>query len=303
MTSKLPPDLLNLFSPRPPLPYAKPLDKDLDKRKGAQISGISSYIELLKTEPNPNYSPSETPIQKKDRLNYQVSERDLKREFERYGPILSVKLIKDKAGNSRGYAFLEYENERDLRVAYRESDGARIMGKRVVVDVERGRTVKGWLPRRLGGGLGGTRIGGVNENHTYSGRYDPAVNEKNSPAPSSYPPSRVSSRKRDYNGPDSNRDYKRERGGSRGDSISRPSNGSRSNGYDSKYSRDYSNRDSENSYRADKSYDRAGDKSRSDVRDRDRDRNRPRDRERDDREKERKSYRNRSRSPKRQSRR
>lgn len=31
----------------------------------------------------------------------------------------------------------------------------RIKDRRVLVDVERGRTVKGWKPRRLGGGLGG----------------------------------------------------------------------------------------------------------------------------------------------------
>jgi U1 small nuclear ribonucleoprotein 70kDa len=30
-----------------------------------------------------------------------------------------------------------------------------ILGKRILVDVERGRTVRGWKPRRLGGGLGG----------------------------------------------------------------------------------------------------------------------------------------------------
>lgn len=29
------------------------------------------------------------------------------------------------------------------------------MGKKILVDVERGRTVRGWKPRRLGGGLGG----------------------------------------------------------------------------------------------------------------------------------------------------
>ena len=40
-------------------------------------------------------------------------------------------------------------------VAYKESDRLVIMGKRVLVDVERGRTVRGWKPRRLGGGLGG----------------------------------------------------------------------------------------------------------------------------------------------------
>ena len=39
--------------------------------------------------------------------------------------------------------------------AYKESDGLHIMGKKILVDVERGRTVRGWKPRRLGGGLGG----------------------------------------------------------------------------------------------------------------------------------------------------
>ena len=39
--------------------------------------------------------------------------------------------------------------------AYKETDGIRIKDRRVLVDVERGRTVKGWRPRRLGGGLGG----------------------------------------------------------------------------------------------------------------------------------------------------
>ena len=33
---------------------------------------------------------------------------------------------------------------------YKHADGKKIDGKRVLVDVERGRTVKGWLPRRLG---------------------------------------------------------------------------------------------------------------------------------------------------------
>ena len=34
--------------------------------------------------------------------------------------------------------------------AYKHSDGKKIDGKRVLVDVERARTVKGWLARRLG---------------------------------------------------------------------------------------------------------------------------------------------------------
>jgi U1 small nuclear ribonucleoprotein len=37
-------------------------------------------------------------------------------------------------------------------------DGRKIDGKRVLVDVERGRTVPNWRPRKLGGGLGSSRL-------------------------------------------------------------------------------------------------------------------------------------------------
>ncbi|GFN87305.1 U1 small nuclear ribonucleoprotein 70 kda [Plakobranchus ocellatus] len=57
-----------------------------------------------------------------------------------------------------------------LDPAYKNADGKKIDGRRVLVDVERGRTVKGWRPRRLGGGLGGTRKGGPDENVRFSGR-------------------------------------------------------------------------------------------------------------------------------------
>ena len=64
-----------------------------------------------------------------------------------------------------------------VAAAYKHADGKKIDGKRVVVDVERGRTVKSWKPRRLGGGLGGTRRGGPNENIKYSGRVDERLAE------------------------------------------------------------------------------------------------------------------------------
>lgn len=88
-----------------------------------------------------------------------------------------MRIVRDKKSRSRGYAFIVYERERDMKgpqppsafiqllspsltypvlpAAYKESDGLQIMGKRILVDVERGRTVRGWKPRRLGGGLGG----------------------------------------------------------------------------------------------------------------------------------------------------
>jgi U1 small nuclear ribonucleoprotein len=91
-----------------------------------------------------------------------------------------------------------------MTAAYKHGDGKKIDGRRVLVDVERGRTVKGWLPRRLGlfdcitycivvcfsdtyficfchelgGGLGGTRKGAPDENVRHSGRDDGRSEER-----------------------------------------------------------------------------------------------------------------------------
>lgn len=47
---------------------------------------------------------------------------------------------------------MEYENEDDMRIAYKRGDGRKIDGRRVMVDVERGRTVRNWLVRGVGWG-------------------------------------------------------------------------------------------------------------------------------------------------------
>ncbi|KAJ5356577.1 Nucleotide-binding alpha-beta plait [Penicillium concentricum] len=94
------------------------------------------------------------------RLSYEVKEADLEREFGRFGPIERITLVKDTVSEKKkkahqGYAFIVYEREKDMKAAYKETDGIRIKDRRVLVDVERGRTTKGWKPRRFGGGLGG----------------------------------------------------------------------------------------------------------------------------------------------------
>ncbi|KAF7828840.1 U1 small nuclear ribonucleoprotein 70 kDa [Senna tora] len=132
------------------------------------------------------------------RLSYETTESRIKREFESYGPIKRVRLVTDKNTNKpKGYAFIEYLHTRDMKglfrqidfsviilfaafeahpspvnhaAAYKQADGRKIEGRRVLVDVERGRTVPNWRPRRLGGGLGTTRVGGEEVNQRYSGR-------------------------------------------------------------------------------------------------------------------------------------
>ena len=122
-------------------------------------------------------------------------------------PSEQIIMVNDKNGKPRGYAFIEFEHERDLNcksppschfhislfssytylqarahlpylaltsppplslslffffkflpnsssyfvpAAFRHADGKKIEGRRIVVDVERARTVKDFFPRRLG---------------------------------------------------------------------------------------------------------------------------------------------------------
>lgn len=44
-----------------------------------------------------------------------ATDSDLRREFEMYGTIERVRIVKDKKGRSRGYAFIVYERERDMK--------------------------------------------------------------------------------------------------------------------------------------------------------------------------------------------
>ena len=52
------------------------------------------------------------------------------------------------AGKPRGYAFIEYEHKNDMKQAYKMADGRKVEGRRVLVDVERGRTVPNWWAHR-----------------------------------------------------------------------------------------------------------------------------------------------------------
>ncbi|XWS45398.1 hypothetical protein CRYUN_Cryun15aG0133100 [Craigia yunnanensis] len=149
----------------PPVQEAEtPVQKKERIHKLRLEKGVEKAAEELK-----NYDPNNDPNISGDpyktlfiaRLNYETSESRIKRELESYGPIKRVRLITDKSTNKpRGYAFIEYMHTRDMKAAYKQADGRKIDGRRVIVDVERGRTVPNWRPRRLGGGLGTTRVGG-----------------------------------------------------------------------------------------------------------------------------------------------
>lgn len=72
-------------------------------------------------------------------------------DFGTFGRVVRVLIPRDRRGLSRGYAFVEFSNERDLKASVTGARGRLIDGRRVRVDVERGRTVRGFLPNRLDG--------------------------------------------------------------------------------------------------------------------------------------------------------
>ncbi|CAM5161993.1 unnamed protein product [Eretmochelys imbricata] len=95
------------------------------------------------------------------RLNLQTTEEKLKEAFSRYGDIRKIRLVRDLVtGCSKGYAFIEYKEERALLKAHRDANRLVIDQHEIFVDFELERTLKGWIPRRLGGGFGGKKESG-----------------------------------------------------------------------------------------------------------------------------------------------
>lgn len=63
-------------------------------------------------------------------------------------------------GFSKQYAFVEYDSSDSVQEAIKEMDQRVIDECEIIVDCEYERRLKGWKPRRLGGGFGGRRDSG-----------------------------------------------------------------------------------------------------------------------------------------------
>lgn len=177
MTHLLPPNLLKLFAPRPPLPYSKPVGRDLDRVRPKNVSGVAAILAHIQEEntvglitagqnvdgmttgeereegeeqtftfaeetvreirrekrkkekeelfkkAKENYAPAEDSEAVGDpyktlfisRLSKNATDNDVRRHFEQFGPLERVRVVRDKKNRSRGYAFLVYERERDMK--------------------------------------------------------------------------------------------------------------------------------------------------------------------------------------------
>ncbi len=67
-------------------------------------------------------------------LNYRVREDDLKQVMEEYGVVESVKIIKDReTGRSKGFAFIEMQDNAAAQKAIDELNGAEFEGRQMVI--------------------------------------------------------------------------------------------------------------------------------------------------------------------------
>ncbi|KAF1784240.1 Nucleotide-binding alpha-beta plait domain [Phytophthora cactorum] len=174
----LPPHLKVMFEPNAPLDHLprlteNPPPRDIqetpkerrERRRQEKMAANDAKIQEDRTKWDPNAKdPRKTQDAYKTlfvgRISYETTEQQLRHEFEQYGPVKSVRLVEDPEGKSRGYGFVEYEKEADMKAAYKYADGKKIDG-----------VAWSWmLNEDFGGGIGETRKGGADVNVKYSGR-------------------------------------------------------------------------------------------------------------------------------------
>ena len=73
-------------------------------------------------------------------LNFNLGEDDLKELFEKYGEVISVKIITDKySGRSKGFGFVEMADDAQANQAIEELNGKDLNGRNLKVNQARER--------------------------------------------------------------------------------------------------------------------------------------------------------------------
>jgi RNA recognition motif-containing protein len=71
-------------------------------------------------------------------LHFGVTEDELRKAFEEYGEVASVKIITDKySGRSKGFGFVEMMNDSEAKNAIENLNGAEVKGRAVNVNQAR----------------------------------------------------------------------------------------------------------------------------------------------------------------------
>ena len=92
-------------------------------------------------------------------LSWSMTDEDLTNLFTQYGTVTSGKILKDKMnGRSKGFGFVEMENDEEARAAISNLHETEVMGRKLIVNESQPRQ-EGEYKKRPGGGGGGFRGG------------------------------------------------------------------------------------------------------------------------------------------------
>ncbi|KAK8894039.1 hypothetical protein M9Y10_022471 [Tritrichomonas musculus] len=193
MPPKYAEDIVALFRPRPKLRFVEPIPrpkpqkftgisqllpiiKQIDNHPSSEIQLPANEARIKRREQRveanrqriaaqkQKYHPTDNPNATSNPYNTlfisglpdDVTEDKIRYELGTFGPIKSIKFVYNSNTNKRKpYCFCEFEREDSLKNALIQGARLYFNNKKMIVDCERGRTVDGWLPRRLGGGIGG----------------------------------------------------------------------------------------------------------------------------------------------------
>src|SRR6187200_21635 len=99
-------------------------------------------------------------------LSWSMTDDDLSNLFTQYGNVSSAKILKDKMnGRSKGFGFVEMEDDEAARTAIANLNETEVMGRKLIVNESQPRQEgEGGYKKRSGGGGGygggGSRGGG-----------------------------------------------------------------------------------------------------------------------------------------------
>ena len=94
-------------------------------------------------------------------LAFSVTDDELQQAFASFGTITSARVVMDKmSGRSKGFGFVEIENDADADTAIEKMNGQTIGGRAVRVSEAKPQEPGSRGPRREGGGGGGRGFGG-----------------------------------------------------------------------------------------------------------------------------------------------